>query len=205
MYREFFDSNLHSSQFKQQPHLPFDTHGEQFLFQHQFSVFKYKVHFYGENYYSYPNIVLWQAPIPIQVQKNAYGHITCSLHPCVNLRFAMVVNLRDVSILQIHPVEKTVSRLIHHSSKHSGTITCLLALPDGYLVSGSDDCTLKMWFPIPISNRTKRVLFLGHTRGVTCVDLLPNGCVISGSTDKTLRVWDINNGVCMYKTYYNAI
>lgn len=72
-------------------------------------------------------------------------------------------------------------------------ITCLKF--DGFrVVSGSDDCTLKVWCAL-----TGKLLhtLVGHTGGVWASQLKDN-IVISGSTDRSVRVWNIDTGECIH-------
>ncbi len=72
-------------------------------------------------------------------------------------------------------------------------ITCLKF--DGFrVVSGSDDCTLKVWCAL-----TSKLLhtLVGHTGGVWASQLKDN-IVISGSTDRSVRVWNIDTGECIH-------
>ena len=71
---------------------------------------------------------------------------------------------------------------------HTENVSCVSVLPDGRVVSGSWDSTLRVWNAA--TGACERVLE-GHTHWVTCVSVLPDGRVVSGSDDKTLRVWDI--------------
>jgi WD40 repeat protein len=75
---------------------------------------------------------------------------------------------------------------------HSGDVRCVAVLPDGRVMSGSRDMTLRVWDAS--SGACERVLE-GHSGGVLCVALLRDGRFVSGSEDKTLRVWDALSGV----------
>jgi hypothetical protein len=65
--------------------------------------------------------------------------------------------------------------------------------PDGrFVVSASQDQTLKLWNPV--TRREVRSLE-GHTGWVTSCDVSPDGSfVVSASDDRTLGVWDPNTG-----------
>ena len=68
---------------------------------------------------------------------------------------------------------------------HTKSVVCVCVLPDGRVVSGSHDKTLRLWNPD--TGARKRTL-TGHTDSVSCVCVLPDGRVVSGSWYKTLRV-----------------
>ena len=69
--------------------------------------------------------------------------------------------------------------------------TALLALPDGRLLSGSRDLTVKVWAVPPAAGALAlcSATLEGHTRFVTALTRLPDGRVLSGSGDGTVRVW----------------
>jgi WD40 repeat protein len=77
---------------------------------------------------------------------------------------------------------------------HGGSVWCVAMLLSGEVVSGSADCTLKVW-----DVKTGKCLetLKGHTGRVWCVAVLPSGEVVSGSYDRTLKVWDANTGKCL--------
>jgi predicted RNA-binding Zn-ribbon protein involved in translation (DUF1610 family) len=71
---------------------------------------------------------------------------------------------------------------------HTGDPTAIAALPDGRLVSGSKDMTVRVWDTSEA--RTEPVVLTGHTGPVTAIAVLTDGRVASGSKDNTVRVWD---------------
>ncbi len=77
---------------------------------------------------------------------------------------------------------------------HSDSVGSVNMLPNGHVISGSQDSTLKVW---DIDKGTCLSTLQGHSSWVTCAAVLPNGQVISGSGDKTLKVWDIAAGTCL--------
>ncbi|KAH8057035.1 M16 peptidase-like protein [Aureococcus anophagefferens] len=84
------------------------------------------------------------------------------------------------------------------------TVKCVAVLPDGRVVSGSNDKSLIVWDP---TDGHRLRTFTGHSndarlrrpaapspseaepRIVNCVAALPDGCIVSGSGDKSLKVW----------------
>jgi len=71
---------------------------------------------------------------------------------------------------------------------HRGPITCLSALSDETVVSGSADHEVIVWkWKNQGSQPGERLI--GHSGAITCVQLLPDGRVVSGSQDGTMRVW----------------
>lgn len=77
-------------------------------------------------------------------------------------------------------------------SGHTSWVRALLALPDGCLLSGSEDHTLKVW-PALVDDASAAppcpTTLLGHTDSVHALVRLPNGSIVSGSGDGTVRVW----------------
>lgn len=89
-------------------------------------------------------------------------------------------------MLDTGPCEST---LIGHTSfvKH------VSVLPDGRIVSGSGDCTLRIW---NITTGVCDHVLIGHTDSIMSVCVLPDGRIASSSADSTLRTWNADTGVC---------
>uniref|UniRef100_A0A670ZDF1 WD repeat domain 86 n=1 Tax=Pseudonaja textilis TaxID=8673 RepID=A0A670ZDF1_PSETE len=65
-------------------------------------------------------------------------------------------------------------------------------LSQDFLVTGSTDCTVKVWW---VSTGRCHQTLLGHTGAVLCLILdAPNRELFSGSTDYTIRTWNIVTG-----------
>ncbi len=77
---------------------------------------------------------------------------------------------------------------------HSVYVRCVAGLPNGNIISGSHDKTLKEW-----DTTTGQCLktLTGHSSDIWCVAVLPNGNIISGSDDKMLKEWDKTTGQCL--------
>jgi len=59
-------------------------------------------------------------------------------------------------------------------------------LPDGLLVSGSLDKTIRIWSPK--SGEAIKIL-TGHTNWICSLAVLLDGSLASGSFDRTIRIW----------------
>ncbi|MEI6329926.1 MAG: caspase family protein [Pseudanabaena sp. ELA645] len=72
---------------------------------------------------------------------------------------------------------------------HEQGVWAIAISPDGkYIVSGSDDQTLRLWD----WQGNQIGIFQGHEQAVRAVAFSPDGKqIISGSTDQTLRLWDL--------------
>jgi WD40 repeat protein len=80
--------------------------------------------------------------------------------------------------------------------QHSSWITCIVTFPrfdicgkpkTTWLLSGSDDCTVKIWDADKTTFLTELV---GHKNGVSCMTLANNE-LFTGSLDHYVRIWDI--------------
>jgi WD40 repeat protein len=74
---------------------------------------------------------------------------------------------------------------------HTDYVSALTTLPNGDLVSGSWDNTIKIWHPIDGS--LKKIL-TGHTDDVEALTILQNGDLASGSDDRTIIIWNADDG-----------
>jgi len=74
---------------------------------------------------------------------------------------------------------------------HTVGVIAVAVLPDGHLVSGSFDNTLRVW---DVATGRTLAILQGHTNSVNALAVSPDGRVISGSSDRTLRVWDVATG-----------
>ena len=77
-------------------------------------------------------------------------------------------------------------QLQHVLEGHTDCVSAVCALPDGRVLSGSCDKTLRVW---NLTSGACEAVLKGHTDAVKSVCALPDGRVVSGSSDQMLRVW----------------
>jgi WD40 repeat protein len=74
----------------------------------------------------------------------------------------------------------------------------MLLLPNGDLLSGSADSTIKMWnLESGMGFVECKKTFIDHKAAVYSLKLLSDDKVISCSCDRTIRIWDIKNLMCI--------
>jgi len=73
---------------------------------------------------------------------------------------------------------------------HTDVVTCLAFSPDGHLVSGSGDNSIRIW-DLKSGNST----ILGeHYDGIESLSFLQDGRLVSTSLDTTFRIWNTETG-----------
>ena len=77
---------------------------------------------------------------------------------------------------------------------HTNFVRDLVLLPNGSLVSCSQDKTIKVWdLEKGICTKTLN----GHTFDVYCLLVLNNANLASGSEDNTIKIWDLESATCI--------
>lgn len=69
----------------------------------------------------------------------------------------------------------------------------LVGLPDGKVVAGAEDSTVRVWEDGVCSR-----FLSGHSMKVWALTILPGGRLASCSSDNTVRVWDLQTGRCLF-------
>ena len=73
---------------------------------------------------------------------------------------------------------------------HTGTVLAIAELPDGILVSGGGEGTIRMWDPDDGIEDQRSPVSAGHSGPITALTVLPDGRVASGDANGALRVWE---------------
>jgi WD40 repeat protein len=112
-----------------------------------------------------------------------------SYAPAVHGELVWPAHLRQSGPLLRHPLQR--GGLARVLAGHQGLVMAVAVLPDGRVVSGSTDATLRVW---DVESGQALVTLAGHQGFILAVAVLSDGRVVSGSADKTLRVWDVESG-----------
>src|SRR5690348_11925956 len=84
-------------------------------------------------------------------------------------------------------------RYLMNRHGHTAPVNRCAISPDGtWIVSASEDHTLKVW---DSSTGDARLTLVGHTDAVNDCAISPDGTwIVSASDDKTLKIWDAFTG-----------
>ncbi len=74
-------------------------------------------------------------------------------------------------------------------SVHENLVRSVCVTHDGKIVSGSWDCTVRVW---DIQGKALAIC-RGHEYWVDSICVMQDGQIVSGSADKTVRVWDMQD------------
>jgi WD40 repeat protein len=74
---------------------------------------------------------------------------------------------------------------------HTHSVRALAMLRNGWLASGSSDCTIRLW---DLRTSTEIAKLEGHTNSVNELVMLPDGRLASCSEDRTIRLWEPETG-----------
>lgn len=94
-----------------------------------------------------------------------------------------VVSLKN--ILPIKDSQDVANPIV--LSGHSSYVNCMTLLKDGRIVSGSDDCTVRIW---PLDYSSKPIVLKGHKDPVWSLTVLEDGRLASSSSKETI-IWSI--------------
>jgi len=75
---------------------------------------------------------------------------------------------------------------------HTLCVNCLLVLPSGFLVTGSNSRSIKIW------NTASECIgsLIGHASSVHSLAYYHSNLIVSGSNDTSIKIWDIDTQEC---------
>lgn len=76
---------------------------------------------------------------------------------------------------------------------HTQEVAFAILLPDGRLVTGSSDTSIRIW---DLKEGVCEKILTGHTKFISDLVLLSKNTFVSVSQDGTLRIWNADTGVC---------
>ena len=96
--------------------------------------------------------------------------------------------LRDPGLVPRWTSRRASPALLAEFGRHSGGVEALAALPDGRVVSGGADGSIRLWDPA--APAASPIDLGSHDGSVAAVAVLPDGRVVSGGADRSIRLWD---------------
>ncbi|MFA6038326.1 MAG: hypothetical protein WC748_09445 [Legionellales bacterium] len=118
---------------------------------------------------------------------SSMAHIA-AVYPDKGLPIPTLKYLQDEALRHVRNIKK-VSLL---KKQHSASVNALTVLHNGWLASGSDDNSIKIW---EVNSHDIQLLHTmkGHSYGVSALTVLSNGWLASGSGDHTIKIWEVNS------------
>lgn len=111
------------------------------------------------------------------------GEITSIAFSCNGLK--MVTASRDLSLIVWDTFSHKQLQVLHACHKDWINTCCFSDTSPDYLITGSNDLTLKLW---DLKSGTAKTTFKGHTTSINSVSF-SQGCVVSAAFDGSVKVW----------------
>jgi WD40 repeat protein len=93
----------------------------------------------------------------------------------------------DISVWNV-----TSEEIIFNLVGHTNLVSTLITLPNGFLASGSDDNTIKIWDSYTFSLVKS---FKSDDYKITSMSALKNGLMVSTGENGWIKIWDPRNGI----------
>ena len=134
----------------------------------------------------YKKLLNTTTPPPVKPLKTLHGHTgTISAIAFSSTKGTMVTVSHDKSIIIWDTINYKATQTIPVAHKDWINACVFSDLSNDYLVTGSNDFTLKIW---DIKNGSEKSVLKGHTSGINSV-AFSMGCIISGAVDGSVKVW----------------
>jgi WD40 repeat protein len=98
---------------------------------------------------------------------------------------------RSHPVISIYDIQKKGGRLVRSLVGHTLDVNCIQFLPNGRLISASNDTTIRIW---DVDSGECCSTLTGHNDWVRSLELIDEKTIISGGDDGTVRAWDIASG-----------
>jgi WD40 repeat protein len=135
-------------------------------------------------------IVIWNkklSKIDSTIEERAYSLIN------INEKvFASASHDSTVKLWELHTKDYYYCSNI--LTGHSGPVYCITLFKPGFIISGSEDKTIKVW---DLNYLACVKTLYGHDGFVLTIVAYTGRWFMSGSTDKTIKLWDFNTFQCL--------
>ena len=81
---------------------------------------------------------------------------------------------------------------------HDKAIKCIMNFNENFLITGSLDCTVKLWDSKKLSSKPLKI-YKGHVMAILCLLKIDEKRFVSGSNDHTIMLWNIDKDKCERK------
>jgi WD40 repeat protein len=110
------------------------------------------------------------------------------------------LTLQAPATVQVAPTPQTdnwqcVQTLVEHSEKrsewYSGVTSLAFSLDGQFLVSGNEDCTIKVW---ELSTGNQILALTGHSNFVNSIAFSPDGSILASAGGNIVKLWELSKG-----------
>jgi predicted nucleic acid-binding Zn-ribbon protein len=98
---------------------------------------------------------------------------------------------RSTPVISIYDIRKKGGRIVRTLNGHTLDVNCIQFLPNGRLLSASNDTTIRIW---DVDSGECYLSLTGHNDWVRSLEIIDEKTIISGGDDGTVRAWDIDTG-----------
>lgn len=118
------------------------------------------------------------------------GQLTQNVAPQAKVTMLRSTELAVGGTEGIVTIEEVGEGGARFSTGHTGTVLAVVELPDGRIVSGGSEGTVRIWDRTTGVEDEQSPVPVGHSGAVTALTVLADGRVASGDGDGAIRIWD---------------